>query len=74
MRYLLSVVIAGTVIAVAACKDAPPRRMLPTLREVPSDERPSWYRNLPVPLERYPAPQGWGGDYLAMTKPLGLAG
>jgi hypothetical protein len=35
------------------------------LRGAPSDERPPWLRDLPQPIERYPAPQGWGGDNLA---------
>lgn len=35
------------------------------LRGAPSDERPPWLRDLPQPIERFPAPQDWGGDNLA---------
>lgn len=49
----------------AACSGPAQRAVVPTLRGAPSDERPPWLRELPQPIERYPAPQGWGGDNLA---------
>ena len=66
---LPSLCLAGLVLVAAACSGPPPRSMTPRLRPGPSDERPPWLRDLPVPLERYPAPQGWGGDYLAAAPP-----
>lgn len=56
--------LAGAMCLAVACSTAP-QRDLPLLRGAPSSERPAWLRDLPVPLERFPAPQRWGGDYLA---------
>jgi hypothetical protein len=55
----------AAVLMVAACSTPSSRSMLPRLRGLPSDERPPWLRDLPAQLERYPAPQHWGGDNLA---------
>jgi len=57
--------LAVAVCLVAACSGPAQRSVLPTLRGAPSSDRPPWLRDLPVPLERHPAPQGWGGDSLA---------
>jgi hypothetical protein len=67
MRYsgVLRMGLAAVVCMTTACSLAPPRSTLPSLRGEPSDERPPWLRDLPQPLERHPAPQGWGGDHLA---------
>jgi hypothetical protein len=51
-----------------ACSAVAPRSMLPPLPRGPSDDRPAWLRDLPQPLERHPAPQGWGGDHLAAVQ------
>jgi hypothetical protein len=56
----------ATAAILAACAMAPSRSVLPRVLG-PSDERPHWLRDLQQPIERYPAPQGWGGDYLAQT-------
>ena len=45
-----------------------PRGTVPRLRVGPSDERPPWLRDLPDPLERHPAPEGWGGDQMAVMR------
>jgi hypothetical protein len=52
----------------AACSGPPPRGALPGLHGLPSDERPPWLRDLPERIERYPAPQGWGGDHMAAAR------
>jgi hypothetical protein len=69
-RILCMAVAAGVV---AACAGAPQRDRLPMLREGPSTERPPWLRDLPAQIERYPAPQGWGGDNLAVAQPRAAA-
>lgn len=61
----LLIVLGVTTYLMAGCFDVSMRRMVPRFLEGPSDERPSWLRDLPQPLERYPAPEGWGGDHLA---------
>ena len=61
---------AGLIVALgltAGCSAALPRGMLPPLPRGPSEDRPPWLRDLPVKLERYPAPHGWGGDNLAQA-------
>lgn len=63
-RALVSIGLAGAVCAVAACSGGSLRGM-PRLQGEPSDDRPAWLRDLPQPLERHPAPEGWGGDHLA---------
>jgi hypothetical protein len=61
----LTLLSLGLAAVLAACSGAPPRSVLPRLREEPSTARPPWLRDLPPVLERYPAPEGWGGDHLA---------
>lgn len=61
----LSIGVVGMACLVAACAPTAPRSVMPRLHGGPSDERPPWLRDLPERLERYPAPQGWGGDHLA---------
>ena len=61
-------VLGGAACLIAGCSDASMRRMMPRFLEGPSDERPSWLRDPPQQLERHPAPQGWGGDYLAAAQ------
>lgn len=62
LRYLG---LAGMICLAAACSGPAQRAIVPMLRGAPSDERPPWLRDLPQPLERYPARQGWGGDNMA---------
>jgi hypothetical protein len=66
--------LAGAICLAAACSAPAQRAIVPMLRGAPSDERPPWLRDLPQPLERYPAPQGWGGDNLAAQQIGGVAG
>jgi hypothetical protein len=68
LRYIC---FAGMICLAAACSAPTQRAIVPMLRGAPSDERPPWLRDLPQPLERYPAPQGWGGDNLAAQQ-IGL--
>jgi hypothetical protein len=66
-------VVLGLIVALGvmgACSAVPPRSMLPPLPGASSTERPPWLRDLPDHLERYPAPQGWGGDYMASVRTL----
>lgn len=61
---------AGLIVALgmtAGCSAPPPLGMLPYLQRGPLEDRPPWLRDLPVQLERYPAPHGWGGDNLAQA-------
>lgn len=58
----------AVVACLAACAGASQRNGLPMLRDAPSTERPPWLRDLPAQIERYPAPQGWGGDNLATAR------
>jgi hypothetical protein len=60
-----SICLGGLICVVAACAAQSPRGVAPRLPGAPSDERPRWLRDLPQQLERYPAPEGWGGDHLA---------
>ncbi|CAH0173330.1 hypothetical protein [Roseomonas sp. CECT 9278] len=69
-----SLCLAVVAVVVAACAGASPRDGLPMLRDAPSTERPPWLRDLPAQIERYPAPQGWGGDNLAAAWPRAVAG
>jgi len=64
---LFIVVLTGMawLMLLAGCSEAPARRMLPRFMQGPSDERPPWLRDPPQPVERLPAPEGWGGDHLA---------
>ncbi|WP_244408219.1 hypothetical protein [Roseomonas fluvialis] len=62
---VLSVCVAAVLCFATACSGPAQRAVVPMLRGGPSDERPPWLRELPQPIERYPAPQGWGGDNLA---------
>ena len=64
----LGVCLAAVLGSASACSGPVQRAVVPMLRGAPSDERPTWLRDLPQPLERYPAPQGWGGDYLAAAR------
>jgi hypothetical protein len=57
--------LVGSILVAAACSAPAQRAIVPMLRGAPSDERPPWLRDLPQPIERYPAPHGWGGDNLA---------
>ncbi len=65
---LLIMLLVGVAWVVTACSDVSSRRTMQRLQGGPSDERPPWLRDLPQPLERHPAPQGWGGDYLAALR------
>ncbi len=70
----LGICVAVMAFTLAACSTTSPTSVMPRLRGMPSDERPPWLRDLPEQLERYPAPQGWGGDHLAQTgRPGSLA-
>jgi len=62
----LGVCLLATGAILAACATPASRSVLPRVLG-PSDERPPWLRDLQQPIERYPAPQGWGGDYLAQA-------
>ena len=62
---LVALGLAGAIGVLAACSEVSPRGTLPRLRGEPSEDRPPWLRDLPQPLERHPAPEGWGGDHLA---------
>ena len=65
------VVVLGLIVALGvmgACSAVPPRSMLPSLPGASSADRPPWLRDLPAQLERYPAPQGWGGDHMASVQ------
>jgi hypothetical protein len=64
----LSMILVAAACILAACAPEPPRMLVPRLRGEPSSERPPWLRDLPEQLERYPAPHGWGGDYLASLR------
>jgi len=65
---LRDITLAAVIILVAACSAPAQRAIVPMLRGAPSDERPPWLRDLPQPIERHPAPHGWGGDYQAAQR------
>jgi hypothetical protein len=65
---LRNFVLAGMIGVAVACSGPAQRAIVPMLRGAPSDERPPWLRDLQQPIERYPAPQGWGGDNLAAQR------
>ena len=65
----------GTACVLVACSSMLPSSTMPHLQRGLSDDRPPWLRDVPAQLERHPAPQGWGGDYLAdvpRARPAGL--
>lgn len=62
---LVGICLTVTALMMAACSSSAPGRMMPRLESGPSEDRPPWLRDLPQPLERYPAPEGWGGDHMA---------
>ena len=47
----------------------PSRLPLPRRGRAPSDERPAWLPNVPRNMERYPVPDSWRRDGLAMLTP-----
>ncbi|MEJ1936816.1 hypothetical protein WDZ92_42025, partial [Nostoc sp. NIES-2111] len=55
------------------CRSAP-RGTSRRWRFAPSDGGSPGLRNPPQPLERYPAPEGWGGDQTAVVDPRVGAG
>jgi len=62
---VLRIGLVGALGLAAACSAMAPRRVLPPLPSASSTERPPWLRDLPTQIERYPAPEGWGGDHMA---------
>lgn len=64
----LRIGLIGALALVAACSPVAPRRPLPPLPSGSSTERPPWLRDLPARIERHPAPEGWGGDYMAALR------
>ena len=58
----------GTACVLVACSSMLPSSTMPHLQRGLSDDRPPWLRDVPAQLERHPAPQGWGGDYLAAAQ------
>lgn len=62
----LRIGLMGALGLVAACSSLAPPRLLPPLPSGSSIERPPWLGDLPARIERHPAPEGWGGDHMAV--------